>query len=105
MINKEKIKFWDRIFKTMIIGFIISIALVFIVSENTLENDLFVYPWLILFFIAIGSSKSDLIGLVFMSAIGISTERVSKPFFTLSFFPLQMFLLMLIIHLFFLHVV
>lgn len=53
MINKEKIKFWDRIFKTMIIFFIVSIALVFIVSENTLDNNLFVYPWLILFFVAL----------------------------------------------------
>ena len=53
MINKEKIKFWDRIFKTMIVSFVISIALVFIVSENNLENNLFIYPWLILFFVAI----------------------------------------------------
>ena len=53
MIDKEKIKFWDRIFKTMIISFVISIALVFIVSENVLENNLFIYPWIILFFVAI----------------------------------------------------
>ena len=51
--NSKRIKFWDRIFWVMIISFVISIALVFIVPENSLENNSFVYPWLVLFLGAI----------------------------------------------------
>lgn len=67
MINKEKINFWNRILKIMVLSFVISIVTVFIVSEKTLEKDLFIYLWFILFFISIVFETIFRIGMVYHS--------------------------------------
>jgi len=67
MINEKKIEFWDRTFWIMIIAFCISIVLLFIVPENSLENDSFVYPWLVLFLGAIILELIFTIGMIYHS--------------------------------------
>ncbi len=70
--EKDKIKFYDR---TIIIGltlFILSTVSLFVFPEGSFEKDIFIYPWLIVFFIAI---LCEVILIIGMAVNAFRTKR------------------------------
>lgn len=62
-----KIKFYDILIIIIIATFTISLISIFSVEEEVLQKDLFIYPWLFIFFIGIITEIIFIIGMAINS--------------------------------------